>query len=217
MLHDVSEWKMYISVWTKTIERYDDIQTKILSKFGEYIKNYLSFQSVKSYTYFQRILNPNKKASCDIKTNPENIDLKESDWKIIKELRKNSTISLLELSKRTKMSISTLKRRMLFFTKENIIERFYPIMDVSKLGLREYTFISRVSPSRNNEIDKFIEYARSDPRFGIVIKAVGYVNLYYAFYVKDNSELKEITFNVEKILGKSAISTYKIEVEEMIS
>ena len=44
MLHDVSQWKLYVSVWTKSISRYDDIQTKIVSKFRKYIKNYLSFQ-----------------------------------------------------------------------------------------------------------------------------------------------------------------------------
>jgi len=101
--------------------------------------------------------------------------------------------------------------------KENIIERFYTILDIKQLGFREYTFISRISPSHNNEIEKLIKYAQSDPRFGIIIKAVGYVNLYYAFYAKDNKELKEITTKVDKILGKSAIQTYKIEVDDMIS
>lgn len=217
MLHDVSEWKMYISVWTRTIERYDEIQTKIMTKFNKHIKNYISFQSVRSYTYFARILNPKKKANCDIKGNPENLELKDIDWKIIQELRKNSTIPLLDLSKKLNNDVSTIKRRIDWLFREKIIERFYPILDVSKLGLREYTFISRINPSKNNEIEKFIKYAQSDPRFGIIIKAVGYVNLYYAFYAKDNSELKEITAKVEKLLGKSVINTYKIEVEEMIS
>lgn len=217
MLHDVSEWKMYISVWTKTIERYDDIQTKIITKFNKHIKNYVSFQSVKSYTYFTRILNKKKQAKCDIKGNPENFEIKESDWKILNELRKNSSLPLLDLSKKLKVDVNTIKRRITFLTKEGIIERFYPILDVQKLGLREYTFISRINPSSNKEIEKFIKYAQSDSRFGIIIKAVGYVNLYYAFYAKDNNELKEITAKIEKILGKSVIKTYKIEVEEMIS
>jgi len=38
MLHEVSQWKIYLSVWTKTIERYDEIQTKILqSVFLQFI------------------------------------------------------------------------------------------------------------------------------------------------------------------------------------
>ena len=218
MLHDVSEWKMYISVWTKTIERYDEIQTKIISKFNKHIKNYLSFQSIKSYTYFSaRMLNPKKEAKCDIKGNPENFELKDIDWKIIDKLRKNSNIPILDLANQLKIDTNTVKRRINYLLKENIIERFYTILDIKQLGFREYTFISRISPSHNNEIEKLVKYAQSDPRFGIIIKAVGYVNLYYAFYARDNKELKEITSKVDKILGKSAIQTYKIEVDDMIS
>ena len=96
-------------------------------------------------------------------------------------------------------------------------ERFYTILDVNKLGLREYTFISRIDPSHSKELEKFIEYAKSDPRFLIIIKAVGYVNLYYAFYSKNDHELREIMLKIEKLLGKAVLETYKIEVENMIS
>lgn len=56
-----------------------------------------------------------------------------------------------------------------------------------------------------------------DPNFRIVVKAMGYVNLYYAFYARDNAELKQITAKIDKMLGKAVLHTYKIEVEEMIS
>lgn len=217
MLHEVSEWKMYISVWTKTIERYDEIQTKIISKFRKHINNYISFQSVKSYTYFGRIFNPKKKAQCDIKGNPENFELKDIDWKIIDRLRKDSRTPVMKLAKELKTTANTIVRRLKSLKEDNIIERFYPIIDIRKAGYREYTYISRLDPSYNKQIEQFIEYAKSDPRFGIIIKAVGYVNLYYAFYVKNDEELKEITSKIHKIIGKAILKTYKIEVEDMIS
>ena len=49
------------------IERYDEIQTKIIKKFKKHVTNYLSFQSVKSYTFFARRLNKKKKAQVDVK------------------------------------------------------------------------------------------------------------------------------------------------------
>ena len=217
MLHEVSQWKLYVSVWTKTIERYDEIQTKIMSKFKNKINNFLSFQSIKSFTYFAKRLNPKKKPKVDIKGNPENFELKDIDWKIINKLRKKSNIPILELANSLKVDVNTIKRRIDFLLKENIIERFYTILDLKKLDLREYTFISRINPSHNHEIEKFIEYAKKDYHFGIIIKAVGYVNLYYAFYAKDNAELKSITAKVDKMLGKAVLHTYKIEVEDMIS
>jgi len=217
MLHGLSQWKMYISVWTKTIERYDEIQTKIISKFRKHIKNYISFQSVKSYTYLARRLNPKKKGKADVKDTSENVQLKEIDWKLIEKLKKDSIIPILKLSKECKTTVNTAIKRIKFLEKNNIIQRFYPILDMNKLGYYEYTYISRIDPSFHKELEKFIEYAKSDPRFIIIIKAVGYVNLYYAFLAKDSNELSEINAKVESILGKSVLETFKIEVEEMIS
>lgn len=217
MLHDISKWKIYISVWTKTVERYDEIQTKIISKFKKHINNYISFQSIKSYTYFARILNPKKEAKCDIKGNPENFNLRDIDWKIIDRLRKDSRASLAELSKELKTDVKTIMRRINFLKRNDIIERFYPILDIRKAGYKEYTFISRIDPSYNKNIEELISYARKDPRFNIMIKAVGYVNLYYAFFAKDDEELREITSSIEKILEEAVLKTYKIEVANMIS
>ena len=85
------------------------------------------------------------------------------------------------------------------------------------MGYLEYTFISRINPAYDEELDAFIEYAKKDPRFNIIIKAVGYVNLYYAFIVKDHEELKELRRKIQSLLGDSVMQEYKVEVDEMIS
>ena len=217
MLHNMSKWKIYISVWTKDIGRYDTIQTKIITKFKKYIKNYLSFQGVRSYTYFAKRLNSQKKAKIDIKEKIENIQLKDIDWKIIKHLKKNSKISSVDLAHKLKTTANNILRRIKNLEKQEIIQRFYPIIDLSKLGYTEYTFISRVDPSYEKNIEEFIEFTKKDSRFVIVIKAVGYVNLYYAFLAKDHKELEEVNDKCEKILGKGLLETHKIEVKDMIS
>lgn len=217
MLHDISEWKIYISVWTRTIERYDEIQTKILTRFKNHINNYISFQSVKSYTYFARRLNTKKGAKVDIKEGLDNILLKDIDFKILEKLRENSKIPILQLAKELNTTVNTAMRRIKFLKNKGVIQRFYPIINMKKIGYTEYTFISRLDASYDKDIEKFIEYAKSDPRFVIVIKAVGYVNIYYAFLAESNKELGEIMEKIESIIGKATLKTYKIEVKEMIS
>ena len=217
MLDEVSKWKLYISIWTKTIERFDQIQSLILARFKEHIHDYVSFQSVKSFNYFFRILNTRKKAKVDIKEGSENIPIKEVDRKIIHELKGNSKMPLLDIAKKVGSSIDAVKRRMNYLVKNDIIQRFYPMLDRKKAGYTEYTFLSRIDATHEKDIEKFIEYARSDPRFIIVIKAVGYVNLYYAFLARDKEELKEISSKIEDMIGKAILKTYKIEVEKMVS
>ncbi|MFA5061292.1 MAG: winged helix-turn-helix transcriptional regulator [Candidatus Pacearchaeota archaeon] len=217
MLHEVSQWKLYVSVWTKTLERYDEIQTKITSKFKKKIKNYISFQSVKSFTYFAKRLNPNKKSLIDVKGSSENVEISDADWKLIEKLKKNSKVSAMDLANHFRTNASSITRRINSLKKKEIIERFYPILDVKKLGYTEYTFITRIDPSYNKELEQFIEFTKKDPRFVIMIKAVGYVNLYYAFLIEDKKELSGITEKIHKILGKAVLEEYKIEVDEMIS
>lgn len=69
----------------------------------------------------------------------------------------------------------------------------------------------------DKELEGFIEYAKKHPRFNIIIKVVGYVNLYYAFIVKDHDELKEIRRKIQELLGDYVMQEYKVEVDEMIS
>jgi len=218
MLREVSEWRIYLSVWTKTIERYDEIQTKIITRFKKHLKNYISFQSVKSYTYFGRVLNPNKKAQCDIKGNPENFELKEMEWKIIDILRKDSRTPVVKLARELKTTTNTIVKKLKFLFENDIIERCYPTIDMKKTGYKGYIYITRLDPSYSKQIEEFIEYANNDPRFDFFIKAVGYVNLYYSFLVKDEAEFVEVVSKIDKIIGDATLKTYKIEVEgQMIS
>lgn len=215
-LHDASEWKMYVSIWTKTIEEYDDVQAKILGKFRGKVHNYLSFQSVRSYTYFAKRLNPQKEAKVDIKSSSEQNNLSDAEWKILEKLQENSEISALELAKILKLGANLVVRKMRDLKKKGIIQRFYPLLNHKKIGYYEYTFISRVDPSYKKEIEEFIKYTQNDPRFIMVIRAVGYVNLSYSFIVENYEELNEIKSTVEGILGKAVLQNFKIEIENMV-
>jgi len=66
-LHPVSKWTLYVSIWTRDIKRYNEVQSEIINIFGDHVRDYLSFQSVQSHIYFAKILNPKGKAKVDIK------------------------------------------------------------------------------------------------------------------------------------------------------
>jgi hypothetical protein len=119
-----------------------------------------------------------------------------------------SPTTLLRLSRCLTTIFNLIDWKVLEINQREIHELFKKMKDGE---------IKKTNGDNYKDVSEFIKNAQSDPRFGIIIKAVGYVNIYYTFYAKDNSELKEITAKVEKLLGKSVINTYKIEVEEMIN
>ncbi len=216
MLHEISQWKIYVSVWTKDIGRYDEIQSLILQKFDAHIIDYVSFQSVRSYTYLSRRLNPKKVAACDVKEQNMTIPITDMDWKIIDELKEDCRRSRTRIANKLSISVDTLKRRIRYLQEQGILQRFYTILDVKKMGLREYTIIARVKAGADKEIEDFIKWARSEPRFVIVIKAVGWVNLYYAFQVDNDDEYREIMREIDKRIGHLTIKNFTIEVESII-
>ena len=215
-LHEVSEWKLYVSTWTKTIGEYDDIQTKVLSILGDLVKNYVSFQSVRSYTYLSRLLNLKKIAKCNVKEDNQNIQLNKVEEKLIEILHQNSRKPLLEIAQKLKVHTDTVKRKIKKLVDLDILQRFYPLIDLHQLGIKEYTFIARLNPSGNKQIEEFIKWARGNPHFVIIIKAVGWVNLYYAFQVENNQQFKEIRSEIQKRIGKITLKEYRIEVEEFV-
>jgi len=216
LLREVGEWKLYISIWTRDLEKYDEIQRKILTKFKNKVNNYLTFSNIISYTSFAKRLNPKKKAKVDIKGTPENIQIKEVDWKLLEKLKKNSKTPIIQLSKELNISARMVVRKINMLKKKEIILRFYPWIDHKKLGYDEYTFISRIDPAYSKEIDEFIEFTQKDPRFLMAIKAVGYVNLSYSFIVENDEELQEILAKREEILGNARLQSFEIEINDMV-
>lgn len=215
-LHDISQWKVYLSIWTKTIAEYDEIQTQILTLLKDDLLNYVSFQSVRSYTYLARLLNPTKNAKCDIKEGSGKAKIDDNDWKLIELLRKDSRMPLLELAKKLGVHVDTAKRKMKKLVQLDVLQRFYPLVNLRKIGLREYTFIARLNPSEDKKIEEFIHWARTNPHFVIIIKAVGWVNLYYAFQTENDEQFKKIRTEIAKRIGHITLKEYRIEVEEII-
>ena len=132
-------------------------------------------------------------------------------------MKKNSKSSVVELAHKMNLSANSIIKKINLLKKKDIIQRFYPILNLKKIGYTEYTFILRIDPTYEKELDEFMEYTKKDSRFVIVIKAVGYVNLYYSFLVKDRYELSEVNQKIHSLLGKAVLEEYKIEVDEMIS
>jgi DNA-binding Lrp family transcriptional regulator len=216
-LHPVSKWTFYVSIWARDIKRYNEVQSEIIDIFGEHVRDYLSFQSVQSHIYFAKILNPKGKAKVDIKEGFGDVKLDKTDWEIIRNLKKNSKITALDLGLKLGLNASSISKRISSLKKMGIIQRFYPLLDIKKLGYSEYGFIIRVNPLQKEKIEKFVEFAKKDPRSVILTKSAGHFNLHYDFLVEDDNSLSDMLHKVDEILGNGILEGHKIKVDSMIS
>lgn len=216
-LHPVSKWTLYVSIWARSIKRYNEVQSEIIGIFGDHVRDYLSFQSVRSDIYFAKILNPKGKAKVDIKEGLGDIRLDKIDWDILRSLKKNSKIPLLDLDRELGLNASSISKRINLLKKAGVIQRFYPLLDIKKLGYSEYAFIIRVNPLHKENIEKLVSFAKKDPRSVILTMASGHFNLHYDFLVKDDDDLKDMLYKVDEALGDGTWEIHKIKVDSMIS
>ena len=93
-----------------------------------------------------------------IKLNYYDVDFKEDKFKdIINEYKKNPMVSLLELSKRTKLSYPTLRLKIkeLYFSKILLGKRAR--INYSLLDLESHLIMLKVSPNVFNKLNSFCE------------------------------------------------------------
>jgi Lrp/AsnC family leucine-responsive transcriptional regulator len=216
-LHPASKWTLYVSIWTRDIKRYDEVQSKIIGIFGDHVRDYLSFQSVQSHIYFAKILNPKGKAKVDIKEGFGDIKLDKIDWKLIRAFKKNSRVPILNIARELGLNASSITKRINSLKKMKVIQRFYPLLDIKKLGYSEYGFIIRINPLHKEKIGKLVKFAERDSRSVILTMAAGYFNLHYDFLVEDDNDLKDMLYKVDETLGDGIWEIHKIKVDSMIS
>ncbi len=64
------------------------------------------------FTYFARRLNPKKKAKIDVKGNPENVGIKDIDWKLINQLKENSKKQVIKLAKELNLTATSVIKKI---------------------------------------------------------------------------------------------------------
>jgi Lrp/AsnC family transcriptional regulator, leucine-responsive regulatory protein len=137
------KWNFAIAVFAKTSKEFNELENKILEKFGNIItdKRFCSMIDVEIYS--KDFLEQKNKA---IKVYPfwgdtENYKLDEIDKKLAKLLNKNSRISLVDLSEELNLSLDAIKNRINKLKENKIIPIYKTIINYELLGYDKYKLL----------------------------------------------------------------------------
>ncbi|MDO8741479.1 MAG: Lrp/AsnC family transcriptional regulator [Candidatus Woesearchaeota archaeon] len=125
------------------------------------------------------------------------LDLK--DKKIIAELSLNARENISDVAKKVGLSKQVVKYRLENLEKRGIIEGYYAILNINKLGYLYYRFFVKfqnVNPEKENEI---IEFCRKHKKIGRVFQLDGDWDFAVAVWAKDIIEFEEV---IDEILDK---------------
>ncbi|MBT4823768.1 Lrp/AsnC family transcriptional regulator [Candidatus Woesearchaeota archaeon] len=119
--------------------------------------------------------------------------IKESDLKILSELRDNSRQTLAEISRKTRISISTVYDRIKFH-ENDLIKRNTCMIDFQKLGYGIRTSILASA----NEKDEFRKFAKGHPNINSAFEIDNDFNFLLDCVFPNMSDCRDFVENLEK-------------------
>src|SRR3989338_9693867 len=86
----------------------------------------------------------------------------KKDWKILYELDKDSRQTYSQLSKKIQLSQEAVRYRINLLIKTKVIQKFFTVINSSKLGFAYYKILLKLHNSNEIKIQSLIEYLSKD-------------------------------------------------------
>jgi DNA-binding Lrp family transcriptional regulator len=83
--------------------------------------------------------------------------LDKKDFKLLYELDKNSRLSYSQLSKKVKLSQESVRYRINKLIREGVINKFFTVIDISKLGFTFYKILIKLHNVNEEKMKKIID------------------------------------------------------------
>lgn len=216
-------WDMTLWFPYKTInEFYEEVWNDLIEKFGNYIDK-KEFGITNKIIYFSRdfLFNTTslkKTLQTQISSLPEIEKIDSKDIEILKLLTKDARISIVEISKKIKISTKTILSRIRRLEKKKIIVGYRTEFDMNKLGYSYYKLhlnLSNTTPEKTKLIKSFIY------NFPITLywdEVIGGSDIESDLQMKDKNELelfiKELKTRFSDIIRSYEVLTYSKEILE---
>jgi len=143
-------------------------------------------------------------------------EIDDIDRRILGLLSKNARMKLTSLAREVKLSIDSVKKRMLKLEQDKVILRYTISVDPEKLGrplgIHVYVKLKDIVKER---YDEFIDELMKDHRIIVLMNMLGEYDLFIVFLAKDVLEADEIKREIRENFG-SIIGEWKEAVASKV-
>ncbi len=153
----------------------------------------------------------NMDIECRNDKHKQRLNLTKVDKEIIIALDKNPTISLIELSKRTSISIETIRQKIKKFKEAGLIELFSAKHEAVKVGHNFWCVLLLKMKSIDDHQERLKTLLYSDLKFGRTRKTFGQWDLEMTIYSANYNDLLDIVDNLEHLFGDD-LESHQIQV-----
>ena len=207
-----------VSVAVKNVSELDAFLMTMKNNFREILEDY----SV-SITVYSKIFKLNKLLLGERKEIPkiekysgeeDLIKIDEKDKLILRALAQQANLQIVDLARKTKLSIDVVKYRLKNLSK-NLISSFRVLLDFNKLGYYNYVIMLRISKATKAEEDKLISWCSINSSVLYCSKRISYHDFTINIAIKNIEELNNFIANLKESFSE-VIDSYETTLNSNI-
>ncbi len=171
----LGKWDLDFVYSTKDVLEFNRFFNGLMMRFNSIIKENATSLLTQIYHYPKDYLvKRRREVGADKFFVPlEKKDFDDEDLKILHTLSDKADMNLIDLAKKTGLSVNTLKRRIQEMKKKRIILGFRPFIDTAKLGYSYYKYHVNLRNYTKQDHMRFLGFLQSKP---FVIYVDQYIN-----------------------------------------
>lgn len=205
-------YDLEIAVIAKNIEEFDSLLTKIIQKTEKYLEDYEILIVTKRLlgqtlpkNFLMRSTRNVRAPTKNIRFDKENLDAK--DIEIIKLLRDNAQLSLLDISTKMNISADAVAYRLRKLKQQKIMRGFVPVINYTALGYRVTALLAQISNLDAEKERKLQTFLETNQHVLWAVKCVGRYNILAYICTTKEEELHQ-SINELRALFPEQIKSY---------
>jgi len=168
------DWDIFIEFAAKDLEHMKNIVSEIQKEFGKNLNSYQLFFSRDTVKVEHLIEDFYKNLNFEqipLHTREfKQLELDKKDKILLNLLAENSSLDFIQISKKTNLSLDTIRYRIKKLVENGIIIKFFPEISLSKLGYTEYLYTLKLKNISQETLKKLKQELKQN------------TNITYCFY-----------------------------------
>jgi DNA-binding Lrp family transcriptional regulator len=200
------KWDYAIEFFAKNSDEFNNILNESLEEFEEFIRLYEVLIILEINCYKRRYIHETKKNKIfKIGGKIENLTLDEVDFKIIKELKSNASLSNSEIGERLRFARNTIKYRIEKLEKEKVIQGYKLFFHPQQIGFQSYKLLISMKNIDNKKENEFFLFSEQNKNIIFAHKNLGKWNYELEIEIEDMLKLQGIIIELRTRFSDSII------------
>jgi DNA-binding Lrp family transcriptional regulator len=195
-----------LACWVKDIYEFFEIKEDLTKRFGKFINELKISIYYKFYIFNRKYLSNRKESHEKVMLFPEKADFDEKDLEILRLISGDARANVVEVSEKTKISVSNVSYRINNLIKKRVILGFKVLLDLEKIGYYWYKVEMQLSDMSVKK--QMLEYFKHSKNIVYAYETISENDIEFELEVQSHEEFKKSLDEIRKLFGKSIKKDY---------